>query len=77
VTVGVADSPVGLTVTVDGTVAADVFAQPGFSQAFEGEEVVTVSTTNAGAVEATVDGEDLGRLGYFGQPLTRDFTPQP
>ena len=77
VTVGVADSPAGLTVTVDGTVAADVFAQPGFSQAFEGEEVVTVSTTNAGAVQATVDGENLGRLGYYGQPLTRDFTPQP
>jgi cytoskeleton protein RodZ len=77
VTVGVAGSPAGLTVTVDGTVAADVFAQPGFSQTFEGEEVVTVSTANAGAVEATVDGEDLGRLGYYGQPLTRDFTPQP
>lgn len=77
VTVGVADSPAGLTVTVDGTVAADVFAQPGFSQTFEGEEVVTVSTANAGAVEATVDGEDLGRLGYYGQALTRDFTPQP
>jgi len=77
VTLGVADSPAGLTVTVDGTVAADVFAQPGFSQTFEGEEVVTVSTANAGAVEATVDGEDLGRLGYYGQPLTRNFTPQP
>ena len=76
VTVAVADSPAGLTVTVDGTVAADVFAQPGFSQTFEGEEV-TVSTANAGAVEATVDGEDLGRLGYYGQPLTREFTPQP
>jgi cytoskeletal protein RodZ len=77
VTLTVADSPAGLTVSVDGTVAADVLAQPGFSQTFEGEEVVTVSTANAGAVEATVDGEDLGRLGYFGQPLTRDFTPQP
>jgi cytoskeleton protein RodZ len=77
VTLAVADSPAGLTVTVDGTVAADVLAQPGFSQTFEGEEVVTVSTANAGAVEATVDGEDLGRLGYYGQPLTREFAPQP
>ena len=77
VTLAVADSPAGLTVTVDGTVAADVFAQPGFSQTFEGEDMVTVSTANAGAVEATVDGEDLGRLGYYGQPLTREFTPQP
>jgi cytoskeleton protein RodZ len=77
VALAVADSPAGLTVTVDGTVAADVLAQPGFSQTFEGEEVVTVSTANAGAVEATVDGEDLGRLGYYGQPLTREFTPQP
>ena len=77
VTLAVADSPVGLTVTVDGTVAADVLAKPGFSQTFEAEEIVTVSTANAGAVEATVDGEDLGRLGYYGQPLTREFMPQP
>ena len=77
VTLAVADSPAGLTVTVDGTVAADVFAQPGFSQTFVGEVMVTVSTANAGAVEATVDGEDLGRLGYYGQPLTREFAPQP
>ncbi len=77
VTVGVIDNPAGLTVTVDGAVAADVFAQPGFSQTFEGQEMVTVSTANAGAVEVTVDGENLGRLGYNGQPLTRDFTPQP
>jgi cytoskeletal protein RodZ len=77
VTLAVADSPAGLTVTVDGTVAADVFAQPGFSQTFVGEVMVTVSTANAGAVEATVDGEELGRLGYYGQPLTREFTPQP
>ena len=62
---------------VDGAVAADVFAQPGFSQTYEGEEVVTISTANAGAVEVEVDGEDLGLLGYYGQPVTRDFTPQP
>jgi cytoskeletal protein RodZ len=77
VTLAVADGPAGLTVTVDGAVAADVLAEPGFSQTFEGKEVVTVSTANAGAVEATVDGEDLGRLGYYGQPLTREFMPQP
>jgi hypothetical protein len=64
-----------LTVSVDGTVADDRFAQPGFSQTFEGQRVVTVSTANAGAVEVEVNGQELGSLGRYGQPVTRDFTP--
>ena len=75
VTVRVLDSPAGLTISADGEVVADVYAQPGFSQTYEAREVVTVSTANAGAVEVDVDGENLGRLGYYGQPLTRDFAP--
>ena len=75
VTVSVLDSPAGLTITADGVVVADVFAQPGYSQAFDAREAVTVSTANAGAVEVAVDGRNLGRLGYYGQPVTREFTP--
>ncbi len=77
VTVRVADSPAGLTVTVDGAVALDQFAQPGFSQTFEARNSVTVSTANAGAVEVEVDGENLGRLGRNGQGATREFPVQP
>jgi len=77
VTVRVVGVPTGLTVLTDGTVASDQFAQPGFSQTFEARRTVTISTANAGAVEVEVDGQNIGRLGQFGQPLTRDFTPQP
>jgi cytoskeleton protein RodZ len=77
VTVRVVGVPTGLTVLTDETVASNQFAQPGFSQTFEARRTVTISTANAGAVEVEVDGQNIGRLGQFGQPLTRDFTPQP
>ena len=77
VTVRVIGAPAGLTVTVDGAVALDRFAQPGFSQTFEVQNSVTVSTANAGAVEVEVDGENQGRLGRSGQGATREFPVQP
>ena len=77
VTVRVADAPAGLTISVDGAAALDQFAQPGFSQTFEARNSVTVSTANAGAVEVEVDGENLGRLGRYGQGATREFPVQP
>jgi cytoskeleton protein RodZ len=77
VTVRVVGVPTGLTVLTDGTVASDQFAQPGFSQTFAARRTITISTANAGAVEVEVDGQNKGRLGQLGKPLTRDFTPQP
>ncbi|CAA9429616.1 MAG: Transcriptional regulator [uncultured Rubrobacteraceae bacterium] len=77
VTVRVIGAPAGLTVTVDGAVALDQFAQPGFSQTFEARNSVTVSTANAGAVEVEVDGQNQGRLGRNGQGATREFPVQP
>jgi cytoskeleton protein RodZ len=77
VTVRVVGAPAGLTVSVDGAVALDQFAQPGFSQTFEARNSVTVSTANAGAVEVEVGGENLGRLGRNGQGATREFSVQP
>jgi cytoskeleton protein RodZ len=76
-TVRVLGRPAGLTILTDRTVAADLLAQPGFSQTFEAQRAVTVSTGNAGAVEVEVNGQNLGRLGYYGQPVTHDFTPPP
>ena len=77
VTVRVIGAPAGLTITVDEAVALDQFAQPGFSQTFEAQNSVTVSTANAGAVEVEVDGENQGRLGRSGQGATREFPLQP
>ncbi len=67
----------GLTVTSDGAVVYDQFTQPGFSQAFEAQRLLSVSTSNAGSVEVEVDGQSIGRLGNFGQPVTRKFQANP
>ncbi len=76
-TVTVRDVPAGLTVTADGNVVYDQFTQPGFSQAFEAQSLLSVSTSNAGSVEVEVDGQNIGRLGNFGQPVTREFQANP
>lgn len=76
-TVRVLDSSTGMTIFADRTVVYDGVAQPGFSQTFEPQDVLTVSTANGGAVEVEVNGQNLGRLGRLGQPVTRDFPVQP
>jgi len=76
-TVSVRDVPAGLTVTSDGAVVYDQFTQPGFSQTFEAKSLLSVSTANAGSVEVEVDGQSTGRLGNFGQPVTREFKANP
>jgi hypothetical protein len=38
---------------------------------------LSIWTGNAGAVEAQVDGRDLGTLGADGEVLTREFAAQP
>lgn len=76
-TVRVLDSSTGMTIFADRTVVYDGVAQPGFSQTFEPQNVLTVSTANGGAVEVEVNGQNFGRLGRLGQPVTRDFPVQP
>ena len=76
VTVRVANSPSGLTVRTDGTVAYDNVAQPGFSQTFEARDAITVEARNAGAVQVEANGQDVGALGSYGQGATRTFTRQ-
>ncbi len=76
VTVRAVGGSSGLTIQVDGTVAADVLAQSGYSQTFEAQRVVNVSAANGGVVEVEVNGRNLGRLGQPGQGATQDFTAE-
>ena len=76
-TVRVSGSPSWLKITTDGAVAYERIAEPGFSRSFEGRDSLSIWTGNAGAVEARVDGRDLGTLGADGEVLTREFAAQP
>lgn len=53
-------------VTVDGTPVAEGLYDPGFSETFEGDEVL-VRIGDAGSAEVEVNGEDLGDIGGSGQ----------
>jgi Domain of unknown function (DUF4115) len=76
-TVRVSGSPSWLEIRADGAVAYEGIAEPGFSRSFEGRNSLSIWTGNAGAVEAQVDGRDLGTLGADGEVLTREFAAQP
>jgi hypothetical protein len=76
-TVRVSGSPSWLKISTDGAVAYEGIAEPGFSRSFEGHDSLSIWTGNAGAVEAWVDGRDLGTLGADGEVLTREFAAQP
>jgi hypothetical protein len=76
-TVRVSGSPSWLQITTDGAVAYEGIAEPGFSRTFEGHDSLSIWTGDAGAVEAQVDGRDLGTLGADGEVLTREFAAQP
>jgi hypothetical protein len=76
-TVRVSGSPSWLQITTDGAVAYEGIAEPGLSRTFEGHDSLSIWTGNAGAVEAQVDGRDLGTLGADGEVLTREFAAQP
>ena len=74
VVVSVEGNPSWLSVLVDGELAYEQIAEPGFSRTFEGQHGISIKTGNAGAVGVEVNGQDLGRLGDSGEVLTRDFT---
>jgi RodZ C-terminal domain len=76
-TVRVSGSPSWLKIRTDGAVAYERIAAPGFSRTFEGRDSLSIWTGNAGAVEAQVDGRDLGTLGADGEVFTREFAAQP
>ena len=74
VVVSVEGDPSWLSILIDGELAYEQIAEPGFSRTFEARRGISVKTGNAGAVGVEVNGQDLGRLGESGEVLTRDFT---
>lgn len=74
VSVRVEGSPSWISVQSDGVVAFEQIAQPGFSQTFEAEREVVISTGNAGAVSVEVNGQSVGTLGGYGEVVTRNWT---
>jgi cytoskeleton protein RodZ len=74
VQVNVEGDPSWLSILVDGELAYEQIAQPGFSQTFQAQRELSIKTGNAGAVGVIVNGQDLGKLGESGEVLTRDFT---
>lgn len=75
VTVSVEGAESWVSVSADGAIAYEQIAPVGFSQTFESEEDITLSTGNAGALEVEVNGQDLGPVGEDGEVvLDRSFT---
>lgn len=74
VDVSVEGSPSWISIASDGTVVFEQVAAPGFQETFEAEEMVSISTGNAGAVSLTVNGEDVGTMGDAGAVVSREFT---
>ena len=75
VAVSVGDSPSWLNVEADGFVVYYETAPAGFVSTFEGQEYVTITAGNAGAVVVEVDGRSVGPMGYEGQVTTQTFVP--
>ena len=74
VEVSVEGSASWMSILTDGNLAYEQIAQPGFSQTFEAQREVSIKTGNAGAVGVKVNGQDLGKLGEYGEVLTKNWT---
>jgi len=66
-----------MRVTVDGKPAFEGTLVPGQSKHFEGNDKIYVYLGDAGAVEALLDGQNLGLLGNPGEVKDREFKAQP
>lgn len=60
-------------VVVDGNPAFQGIMSAGQSKEFEGKEKIAFTLGNAGAVEVTVNGQNMGFLGGSGQVIDREF----
>lgn len=66
-----------MSVTVDGRQAFEGTLIPGQSKHFEGKDKINVTLGNAGAVEASLNGQNLGIMGSPGDVVDREFKVQP
>jgi cytoskeleton protein RodZ len=74
VEVSVAGSASWMSILADGNLVYEQIAQPGFSQTFEAKREITIKTGNAGALWIKVNGQDLGKLGEYGEVVTKTWT---
>ncbi len=61
-------------VVVDGKTAFEGTAEKGKTMHWTGKEKVLVTAGNAGAVELTYNGQDLGKAGEVGEVIEKSFT---
>ena len=74
VSVTVQDRPAWLLVRADGVLAYEETAAPGFTQTFEADRQLSITSGDAGAVAVEVNGQDAGALGSVGEVVTKSFT---
>jgi cytoskeletal protein RodZ len=74
VSVTVQDRPAWLLVRSDGVLAYEETAAPGFTQTFEADRQLSITSGDAGAVAVEVNGQEAGALGDVGEVVTKSFT---
>ncbi len=62
-----------LRVTVDSETVFEGILQPGTQEAWEGEDSIVVLAGNAGGVLITLNDEEMGALGAFGEVREQEF----
>ena len=68
------DDPSWMQVVADGNTIFSGTVEPGEMKDFKAEEKIFLHVGNAGAVEVSVNGKDLGRLGAVGKVEKKTFT---
>ncbi len=74
VSVTVRERPAWLLVRSDGILAYEETAPPGFTQTFEADRQLSITSGDAGAVTVEVNGQGVGKLGGMGEVVTESFT---
>ncbi len=74
VSVTVQERPSWLLIRSDGVLAYEETAQPGFTQTFEADRQLSITSGDAGAVTVEVNGQGVGALGSAGEVVTESFT---
>ncbi|MDP9409690.1 MAG: DUF4115 domain-containing protein [Actinomycetota bacterium] len=74
VAITVRERPSWLLIRADGVLAYEETAQPGFTQTFEADRQLSITSGDAGAVTVEVNGQEAGPLGGMGEVVTRSFT---